>query len=362
VVATEVKDLAQETAKATEDISRRVATIQDDTGQAAVAAIATIAAVIAQINDYQRTIAAAVEEQTATTSEMARNAAVAQRPHRVAGSPAGRLDQPLGRQQPADAGAGQLAPDHGVVQGGELLVVPVHQQARRAGHDRRGRGRDQVAPVGAGDRGPEQHRRAGGVAGGEHRGRVPGQRVGAEQRAAGGDAGPGRRQRGRRDLGGGDRDEQPHEIPVGEPAGGHAQVGPAGRLLPEQSRPEPAQVAVGVGVDLLRAGRRAADQDLRRVGQPAAGRVREEQRHPGVAAHVERLLREGHRRRHQQGSVVAAQDRGGPGDRRAVGGQRGELGCAVRVEGVRERVVVERHGGDRTDHGLVSGCHPAMVG
>src|SRR5207302_9745174 len=56
VVANEVKDLAQETARATEDISRRVEAIQARTGEA-VAAIAEIAAVIGRINDFQTTIA-----------------------------------------------------------------------------------------------------------------------------------------------------------------------------------------------------------------------------------------------------------------------------------------------------------------
>ncbi|WP_067473408.1 methyl-accepting chemotaxis protein [Actinomadura hibisca] len=72
VVAGEVKDLAQETAKATEDISRRVDTIQNDTA-AAMEAIGRISAITGRINDYQATIAAAVEEQTATTAEMNRN-------------------------------------------------------------------------------------------------------------------------------------------------------------------------------------------------------------------------------------------------------------------------------------------------
>jgi methyl-accepting chemotaxis protein len=72
VVANEVKDLAQETAKATEDISRRVETIQADT-DGAVGAISQISEIIAQINDYQMTIASAVEEQTATTQEMSRS-------------------------------------------------------------------------------------------------------------------------------------------------------------------------------------------------------------------------------------------------------------------------------------------------
>jgi methyl-accepting chemotaxis protein len=72
VVANEVKELAQETAKATEDIARRVLAIQSDTS-GATAAITEIAAIIGQINDYQTTIASAVEEQGATTAEMNRS-------------------------------------------------------------------------------------------------------------------------------------------------------------------------------------------------------------------------------------------------------------------------------------------------
>ncbi|AGL14806.1 methyl-accepting chemotaxis protein [Actinoplanes sp. N902-109] len=72
VVAGEVKELAQETARATEDIRTRVGAIQADSS-AAVSAIAEIGAVIDQINATQSAIAAAVEEQTATTNEMSRN-------------------------------------------------------------------------------------------------------------------------------------------------------------------------------------------------------------------------------------------------------------------------------------------------
>ncbi|RSM74187.1 methyl-accepting chemotaxis protein [Actinoplanes sp. ATCC 53533] len=72
VVASEVKDLAQETARATDDISRRVQAIQTDT-IGAVAAIEEISKVIARISDIQTTIASAVEEQTATTAEMSRS-------------------------------------------------------------------------------------------------------------------------------------------------------------------------------------------------------------------------------------------------------------------------------------------------
>ncbi|WP_433302257.1 methyl-accepting chemotaxis protein [Actinoplanes sp. CA-030573] len=74
VVANEVKELAQETARATEDVTARVAAIEGDTTRA-VSAIEAITARIAQVNDYQTAIAAAVEEQAATTAEMARNIA-----------------------------------------------------------------------------------------------------------------------------------------------------------------------------------------------------------------------------------------------------------------------------------------------
>jgi methyl-accepting chemotaxis protein len=72
VVANEVKELAKQTAKATEDISRKIEAIQTDT-KGAVEAIAQIGKIINQINDIQNTIASAVEEQTATTGEISRN-------------------------------------------------------------------------------------------------------------------------------------------------------------------------------------------------------------------------------------------------------------------------------------------------
>jgi methyl-accepting chemotaxis protein len=72
VVANEVKELAKQTAKATEDISQKIAAIQSDT-KGAVDAIGTISAVINQLNDISNTIATAVEEQSATTNEMSRN-------------------------------------------------------------------------------------------------------------------------------------------------------------------------------------------------------------------------------------------------------------------------------------------------
>jgi methyl-accepting chemotaxis protein len=78
VVASEVKELGKQTARATEDISRKIEAIQGDTRQA-VGAIREISEVITRINDFQTTIAGAVEEQTATTNEMGRSVADAAR-------------------------------------------------------------------------------------------------------------------------------------------------------------------------------------------------------------------------------------------------------------------------------------------
>ncbi len=72
VVANEVKELAKETAKATEDISQKIEAIQADTA-GAVNAIREISTIIDKIAEIQTTIASAVEEQTATTNEMGRN-------------------------------------------------------------------------------------------------------------------------------------------------------------------------------------------------------------------------------------------------------------------------------------------------
>jgi hypothetical protein len=72
VVASEVKELARDTAKATEEIGSRIESMQGDT-QRAVAAISEIGKVIEQIDSLQTKIAAAVEEQSVTTGEISRN-------------------------------------------------------------------------------------------------------------------------------------------------------------------------------------------------------------------------------------------------------------------------------------------------
>jgi methyl-accepting chemotaxis protein len=72
VVASEVKALAAQTAKATEEISTQIAGMQTAT-QDSVAAIKEIGGTIGRISDIASTIAAAVEEQGAATTEIARN-------------------------------------------------------------------------------------------------------------------------------------------------------------------------------------------------------------------------------------------------------------------------------------------------
>lgn len=72
VVANEVKELARQTAKATEEISQKIGAIQTATN-VAVEAIGEIGESISKINEISTTIAGAVEEQTAATNEISRN-------------------------------------------------------------------------------------------------------------------------------------------------------------------------------------------------------------------------------------------------------------------------------------------------
>ena len=74
VVANEVKELAKETAKATDEISQKISTIQSDS-ENAVESINSIGKIVERISDFQTTIAAAVEEQSATTSDISQSIA-----------------------------------------------------------------------------------------------------------------------------------------------------------------------------------------------------------------------------------------------------------------------------------------------
>ena len=73
VVAQEVKSLANQTAKATQDIASHIQKVQTETSDA-VTAIATIGDAIGEINDATASVSAAVEEQNAAASEIARSA------------------------------------------------------------------------------------------------------------------------------------------------------------------------------------------------------------------------------------------------------------------------------------------------
>jgi len=74
VVANEVKELAKETAKATDEISQKISTIQSDS-ENAVQSISSIGKIVERISDFQTTIAAAVEQQSATTSDISQSIA-----------------------------------------------------------------------------------------------------------------------------------------------------------------------------------------------------------------------------------------------------------------------------------------------
>ncbi|MCC6751784.1 MAG: GAF domain-containing protein [Deltaproteobacteria bacterium] len=73
VVANEVKELAKETARATEEIAQQIETIQADTAKS-VAAISDIVRIIESIDAHSSSIAASVEEQAATVGQIARHA------------------------------------------------------------------------------------------------------------------------------------------------------------------------------------------------------------------------------------------------------------------------------------------------
>ena len=78
VVANEVKELAKETARATGEITQKIATIQSDTRDA-IEATRDLSSIITQIDHISNTIAAAVQEQTSTANEILRNVSDAAR-------------------------------------------------------------------------------------------------------------------------------------------------------------------------------------------------------------------------------------------------------------------------------------------
>jgi methyl-accepting chemotaxis protein len=117
VVANEVKELAKETAKATEDIGQKIDAIRQVT-QGAVEAISQISKIIVQINDYQSTIASAVEQQSATAREIG-----------LSGSDAARGSAEIARNITAVAQASQQA-----AEGAGNTQTAAAELARMASH------------------------------------------------------------------------------------------------------------------------------------------------------------------------------------------------------------------------------------
>jgi methyl-accepting chemotaxis protein len=104
VVASEVKNLANQTARATEEISVQVASIQDETN-GAVDAIEKIRSIIGEVSDIATTIASAVEEQGASTQEIARNVQQAARGTQEVNENIGGVNRAAGE---TGAAAGQV--------------------------------------------------------------------------------------------------------------------------------------------------------------------------------------------------------------------------------------------------------------
>ncbi|MFD2263257.1 methyl-accepting chemotaxis protein [Lacibacterium aquatile] len=104
VVAGEVKNLANQTAQATEEISQQIAAVQSSTG-AVVGAISQIAKTVTELNEISSVIAAAVEQQGAATQEIARSVDEAAG---NTGDALGRIDMVRGAAETAGQSATDL--------------------------------------------------------------------------------------------------------------------------------------------------------------------------------------------------------------------------------------------------------------
>ncbi|WP_425062955.1 methyl-accepting chemotaxis protein [Pyruvatibacter mobilis] len=118
VVASEVKSLATQTQKATEQIRQQIEGVQSES-KTAVGAISGIREVIAQVTEISQSIAAAIEQQTAATSEIARNAQqAAAGTHEVSSSVQGVSEA---SQQASAASTELLASSNSLAEQGEAL-------------------------------------------------------------------------------------------------------------------------------------------------------------------------------------------------------------------------------------------------
>lgn len=124
VVASEVKILSSQTARATSEIIQQIAAIQESTGQA-VEAIATITNIIGEINNISSAIASAVEEQSAATREIAHNVEqVAMGTRDVSANIVGVMQ---GAQQSGNGAADVLTAASGLSEQSLLLTQQVNQ-------------------------------------------------------------------------------------------------------------------------------------------------------------------------------------------------------------------------------------------
>lgn len=104
VVAQEVKNLANQTAKATEEISSQIGAVQAET-EDAVGAIGRIREIISEVNEIATTISSAVEEQGVSTQEIAQNVQMAARGTQEVNNNIESVNRAAGE---ADAAAGQV--------------------------------------------------------------------------------------------------------------------------------------------------------------------------------------------------------------------------------------------------------------
>ncbi len=124
VVASEVKELARRTSKATQEIAQKVEGIRGDT-RAAIQALQEITNVIRKINDLQASIAAAVEEQMSTMNEIQRNVSESARgTNTIAGNVSG-VAQAAGLTRSAAGDTQKAASELGAM-AGELQRLVSH--------------------------------------------------------------------------------------------------------------------------------------------------------------------------------------------------------------------------------------------
>ena len=128
MVANEVKELAKQTAVATEDISARIHRIQADT-QKAVSAIASISGIIGTINNLQTVISDMVEKQTIATTNISRNISEASK---GAGLIARQIAETASASKQVSHNINEIAQGANVVAkniaGTALIVAEVHER------------------------------------------------------------------------------------------------------------------------------------------------------------------------------------------------------------------------------------------